>query len=216
MHIIQSKLLGLLEHGPITGLALREIGAKIGVKDSPQKVKHHLDQLAKKGFLRIDRKNNKIEKLGGGQIKTNMFALPIMGRANCGEATFFADNHIEEYLQVTKGILGDLAKRTNDLFVLKAVGPSMNRADINGDTIDDGDFVIVDRKNTAPKNGARVVSVVNGVANIKRLHVDEKHHQVVLMSESNQVIPPIYIDQSDLDQFLINGTVVKVMKQVQV
>jgi hypothetical protein len=34
------------------------------------------------------------------------------------------------------------------------------------------------------------------------------------MSESNQVIPPIYIDQGDLDQFLINGTVVKVMKQV--
>ena len=56
-HPIQVKLVelvvghGITNHG-IDGMTLRAIGAKVG-EASPQKVKHHLNQLVKYGFLDI-------------------------------------------------------------------------------------------------------------------------------------------------------------------
>ncbi len=213
MHITQQKILQLLETGPLNGLTLREIGAKVGEPDSPQKVKHHLDQLVAKGFIRIDKQANSIEKVQTGVTQGKMISLPIMGSANCGEAAFFADNQIEGYLQVTKGVLGDLVDKVKNLFVLRAVGSSMNRANIASEAIENGDFVIVDKKNIEPRTGNYVVSVIGGVANIKKIQVDFKNSQIILVSESSQDIPPIYIHKSDLDDYLIAGMVVKVLKQ---
>lgn len=213
MHTTQQKILQLLETGPLNGLTLREIGAKVGEPNSPQKVKHHLDQLAAKGFIRVDKQANAIERIESGGATGRMISLPIMGSANCGEATFFADNQIEGYLQVSKTILGDLYKRVKDLFVLRVVGNSMNRADVASDSIEDGDYVIVDKNQNTPREGGYVVSVISGVANIKKMYLDHKKSQVVLVSESSHDIPPIYIHTSDLDSYVIAGTVVKVMKQ---
>ena len=96
MHKIQEKLLKLIDAQEASNLTLRDIARLIGENGSPQKIKHHLDQLAKKGLIRIDKKNGKIEKARSGlNEKNNLVSLPIMGNANCGEATFFADNHIE-------------------------------------------------------------------------------------------------------------------------
>lgn len=212
MHLIQQKILKLLDAGPIENMSLREIGERVGASSSPQQVKHHLEQLATKGFLRIDKKRNRIEKTGSALVG-GLIALPIMGSANCGEATFFADDHIEGYLHVTKSVLGALASRIKDLFVLRAVGPSMNRAQVAEETIEDGDYVVIDKSQRKPTEGRCVVSVIAGVANIKKLHVDTKRQQIVLISESNQNLPPIYVHPDDLDDYLIAGTVVKVMKQ---
>lgn len=213
MHSIQQKLLTLIEKSPLEGLTLREIGAKVGEPESPQKIKHHLDQLAAKGFIVIDKNNNTIEKMVHQNSKGNVISLPIMGSANCGEATFFVDGQVEGYLQVTKKILGDLSNRVKDLFVLQAVGQSMNRADVEGDGIENGDYVIVDKKFVSPQDGQYVVSIINGVANIKKIFIDKKKSQIVLLSESSQNIPPIYIHQEDVDGYLIAGKVVKIMKQ---
>lgn len=212
MHLTQQKLLHLLETGPLIGLTLREIGTRVGEPDSPQKIKHHLDQLVAKGFVRIDKRANLIEKNKPGVVG-KFISLPIMGSANCGVATFFADNQIEGYLQVTKGVLGNLVDKVKNLFVLRAVGSSMNRANIASEAIEDGDFVIVDKKNIEPRTGNYVVSVISGVANIKKIQVDSKNSQIILVSESSQDIPPIYIHKSDLDDYLIAGIVVKVLKQ---
>lgn len=213
MHSIQQKILSLVEKGPVQGLTLREIGATVGEPESPQKIKHHLDQLAAKGFIRIDKKTNTIEKIAANSLEGKVISLPILGSANCGDATFFADGHVEGYLQVTKKVLGDLVKNVKNLFVLQAVGSSMNRADIFGDSIQEGDYVIVDKEKTNPKDGEYVVSAINGVANIKKIFVDKKKSQIVLLSQSSQNIPPIYVHQEDLDEYFVCGTVVKVMKQ---
>ena len=198
----------------ISGLALREIAGKIGETGSPQKIKHHLDQLAKKGLIVIDKRNNKIEKVNPGIDKNNnLISLPILGSANCGEATFFADNHIEGYLKVSRSILGDWLSSIKNLFVLRAVGSSMNRANIGENSIEDGDYVIVNKDQTTPQDGDYVVSVIDGVANIKKICVDEKNQQFILISESNQNLSPIFIHRGDLDNYLIAGKVVKVMKQ---
>lgn len=198
----------------ISGLALREIANKIGETGSPQKIKHHLNQLAQKGLIKIDKQKNTIVRITSGKDKgSGLISLPIYGSANCGEATFFADDHVEGYLKVSEGILGNLISKIKNLFVLRAVGSSMNRACVEDNTIEDGDYVIVDKESTTPKDGECVVSIVDGVANIKKIYVDNKNQQFVLVSESNQDLPPIYIHHDDIGEYLLAGKVVKVMKQ---
>lgn len=214
MHNIQEKILKLMDTTNISGLALREIANKIGEVGSPQKIKHHLDQLAKKGMIVVDKQNNQIRKIVLGiDKKNNLISLPILGSANCGEAAFFAENHVEGYLKVSKSILSDWISKIKDLFVLRAIGSSMNRAVIGDNSIEDGDYVIVDKGQVVPNDGEYVVSVIDGVANIKKIFVDNQNQQFVLMSESNQDLPPIYIHHGDLGEYLIAGKVVKVMKQ---
>jgi hypothetical protein len=56
MHPIQEKLLALSKKQNLAKLSLREMAAGIGLpKESPQKIKHHLLQLQKRGFVSIDR-----------------------------------------------------------------------------------------------------------------------------------------------------------------
>ncbi|MBI2436574.1 MAG: hypothetical protein HYV41_02410 [Candidatus Magasanikbacteria bacterium] len=120
MHEIQDNILKLLDTTDLSCLSLRQIAEKIGVIGSPQKIKHHLDQLAKKGFIRINQTGNKLERIGSGIHDTSIFiSLPILGSANCGQALSFANNHVEGYLKVTKTILGDLIKNVKNLFVRK-------------------------------------------------------------------------------------------------
>ena len=53
-HPLQAAIIELVINKDIDGLTLRAIGDKIGIKsNSPQKVKHHLTQLVKYGFLDI-------------------------------------------------------------------------------------------------------------------------------------------------------------------
>ena len=133
--------------------------------------------------------------------------------ASCGVATQFADETIDGYLNISKNII----KPRGKLFALRAVGESMNNADaptINGTTtpIEDGDFVIVDTSYlTVDENiGKYVVSVINGLANIKKLA--KRTYDYALLSESTDMSshPPIVIHEDD--NYLINGRVVTVIK----
>ena len=59
IHPIQEKLLQLSKEENLTKLTLREMAERIGVpRDSPQKIKHHLLQLQKKGFLKLVHRGN--------------------------------------------------------------------------------------------------------------------------------------------------------------
>ena len=58
-----------------------------------------------------------------------------------------------------------------------------------------------------------VLSVISGLANIKRLTEDKANKQIVLQSESSQFFPPIHIHEDDLDEYLVNGKVIEVIKQ---
>ncbi|PJC40356.1 MAG: hypothetical protein CO042_04195 [Parcubacteria group bacterium CG_4_9_14_0_2_um_filter_41_8] len=214
MHIIQEKLIKLMQEQNVSGLTLREIGRRIGEPDSPQKIKHHLGQLAKRGLVRFDNKRKTIERVQSGKVGAgNLISIPILGSANCGEAVIFADEHTEGYMRISQKILGSHAKRAKDLFAVRAVGESMNRANVFNDTIDEGDYVIIDKSRNDPKNHEYVLSVIDGMANIKKFILDEGNNQIILISESSKNFAPIYIHADDFDRCLINGTVVKVMKQ---
>ncbi|MCK9293351.1 hypothetical protein M0P25_04710 [archaeon] len=159
-------------------------------------LKEGIIKLNKKGLSDVKEKNNRF------------FSLPIVGFANCGPATIFADEKIEGYLKVSPGMLPRTKK---DLYVLVADGLSMNEARVNGKTIDDGDYVIIDSSYRVPRDGDIVVAVIDGMATIKKYRRDEENEQIVLEAESTEKFRPIFIHEGD--DFVISGKVVDVIKK---
>lgn len=205
MHHIQEKLLEIVEKKNLSAKTLREIGELIG-ETSPQKIKHHLMQLEKKGFVKIDPKTKGVSKMVAEQ-KGNLISVPVVGMANCGPATIFANENIENFLKVSARLL----KRKENLFAVRAQGLSMNNAKVDGNSIEDGDYLIIDSTDTVPNNGDIVLSVIDSMANIKKYLWDDENNQVVLVSDSSRDFPPIYIHEDD--NFIINGKVIQVIKK---
>lgn len=206
MHPLQVKILQLFGDGRRIELKLREIARQIGERH-PQKIKYHLQQLEKHGLVSIDEDNQEVIRTAnvtGGSAFAN---LPIMGAANCGTATALADNQVEGFLKVSKGLLPSLD--TGSLFALRARGDSMNAADIGGKNIEDGDYVIVQKTAEPPRNQEVVVSIIDGCANIKRFFRQEE--MIALLPQSKKDYPPIFIREDD--PYVVVGKVVKVIKQ---
>lgn len=209
MHSYQRALLDLAATRNLASMSLREIGRLIGA-ENPQTVRYHLDRLIANGLLRENRVKGLIERVNRKAVSRGIVPIPILGSANCGPAILFADQNLEGYLQVSESMLPTNKK---DIFAIKAIGPSMNRADINGRTIEDGDYVLVDGKVQRPKDGMYVLSVIDDVANIKKFVLDKANEQIVLVSESTQEFPPIHIHLDDQSSYQINGQVVQVLKR---
>lgn len=209
MHITQQKILKLAEKQNIDQMSLHEVGRLIG-EEHPQKIKHHLGQLRKKGFIETVKGKEVVRKNVRGAIKgTDFFNVPILGSANCGEATIFAEENLEGYLKISARLL----KKKKGIFAIKAEGSSMNRADMGGKSIEDGDYVIIDSEQKNPKNGDYVLSIIDDVANIKRYFEDKKNKQIVLLSESKANFPPIYIHPQEMPEYLVGGKAIQVIKK---
>jgi SOS-response transcriptional repressor LexA len=214
IHLTQQKLLILAKEQNLAGLTLRKIGELVDEPGSPQKIKHHLDKLIEKGLLlrSIDEKTLTLAGAGLDE-KSKLISLPIIGSANCGEAAVCADQKVEGYLKISLGVLeNSLKNKISSLFVLRAVGNSMNRANVNDKNIEEGDFVIVE-KNQSPANGDYIVSTIEGLANIKKFMFDKQSGQIILISESSLDLPPIYIHKDDYSDYFVCGKVVDVIKK---
>lgn len=207
MHKTQEQLLTLIDERNIGSLTLREVGNLIGEK-LPQKVKHHLTQLQIKGFIIINKKAQTIKRISNKAKQGELFlSLPIVGSANCGPAEIFANENIESYLKISKS----LVPYKKGLYVIKAEGNSLNRSSIKGKNIESGDYVIVDSENISPHDGDYIVSIIDGMANIKKYRLDKANERIVLQPESTQDFPPVFIHQDD--DFRISGKVLDVVKK---
>lgn len=141
-----------------------------------------------------------------GRKASDIISIPILGYASCGEANMFADENIEGYLALSKNIVS----KKDGVFVLKADGDSMNKANIRGKSINHGDYVLIDSEDKSAGDGDYVLSVIDGNANLKKLKV--KNGEVVLVPESdNKKHKPIYI--SNYDNFIINGKILAVVNK---
>lgn len=210
MHSIQEKLLKLIDQKILSDMTLRDIGKLIG-EPLPQKIKHHLEQLEKRGFINYDKKNKNISRIKTNSKSSSLFiSVPVIGAANCGPATIFANENIEGYLKISKNILN----KFKNIFAIKAQGLSMNKSNINGMSIEDGDYLIIDSDYRSPKNGDVVLSVIDDMANIKKYIFDEENNQIVLVSQSTKDIPPIYVHEDD--SFMVNGKVIQVIKKPKI
>ena len=209
MHELQEKLLKVIDEKNIGALTLRDIGALVGEK-LPQAVKHHLSQLERKGFISIDKKNKIIRRARSEARATGLFlTVPIVGSANCGPATIFADQNIEGYLKISKRLI----PKIKNLFAIKADGDSMNHAKISGKSIESGDFAIIDGDTKEARDGDYVLSIIDNLALMKRLRYDKKNHRIALISESSKSYDPIFVHEDD--DFHISGKIVDVVKKYE-
>ena len=193
-------------------MSLRQIAKFIDAEGKPQIVKYHLQKLEEAGLIQMNLAKGVIRPVHKGMVKRIrglFYSLPIVGAANCGPATVFADERIEGYVKVSTSLL---PRRKEGLYILVADGPSMNRAVIHdGDTIEDGDFVVVDSSCRTPKNGDVVVAVIDGMATIKRYKEDTERNRIILEAESTEDYYPIYLHESD--DFSVSGKVISVIKK---
>lgn len=190
-------------------MSLRDIAKVIGA-DHPQIIKHHLEQLERKGLIEWDKENKFIGKLSFS-VTTNIdfIVIPVFGSANCGSAAIYADERIEGHIKVSKKLL----KNNSKVFAIKALGSSMNNANVDGKNIEEGDYVIIDATDKNINNNDYVLSIIDEMANIKKIIIDRQHNQITLLSESTFNYPAIYIDETEGARYLVNGKVVQVIKQ---
>ena len=180
---------------------------------------YYLEKLSSAGFIqREDGRSRAIEVSIGvdvldedaipSPIGADSITVPIVGAANCGAADILAEGEVEGYVKVTRSLL----RKRDNIFALKAEGDSMNRASINGKTIEEGDYVLIDFEALDPKDGDYVLSVIDGCANLKKFYRDPNTGSIALVPESdNPEHKPIFI--SSEDDFMINGKIISVVKK---
>jgi repressor LexA len=173
------------------GPTVREIGEAFDIM-SPNGVMCHLNALVKKGLItRKGRSARAIQLVG---FKRGSPGLPLLGRVAAG-APLSAEalNEQLEYQDLFGG---------RDNFALKVRGQSMIE-----DHIDDGDYVVIKRQETAA-NGERVVAMIDNEVTLKRFY-KEKHN--IRLEPSNGKMAPIMVEpDSDIR---ILGVLVGVMRK---
>lgn len=212
MNIFQKRIVRLANEEGLEGLTLREIGKRVGI-NHPQTVKNNILKLKRLGLLDKAHQNDFMKEVKGAHFNDDvLFEIPILGYANCGEARTLAEEDFQGYLTVSSSIV----KKRPNLFVLIASGDSMDKSNIDGDSIEDGDYVIVDGNRQSPQNGDYVVSIIDGCANIKIFKKDHSRRIISLLSESKNNYPPIFIHERDFSSYFVNGTVIRIIKKPKI
>lgn len=169
--------------------SVREICAAVGLR-STSTVHSHLNKLEKLGYIRRDAtKPRAIEVLDKSEnadgLNQEILSLPVIGQITAGEP-ILAEQNIEEYIPLPANfVIG------KDNFILKVKGESMINAGIL-----DGDYVIVDKANTA-YNSQIVVALVNDdSATIKRFF---KEDDKIRLQPENDFMEPIILNTSEVN-----------------
>ncbi len=212
MNETQERILALAKQNDVSAMGVRELARQLGVH--PQTAKYHREQLIKKGLIR------RTGTFKASTVEQNIFdgadlvTIPYLGAANCGPAARFAGSEPEGRIGVSSRLLR--TKKFGSLFAIKADGNSMNQANLFGEPIEDGDFVIVDSE-VEPRKNDYVVATVNNLANIKKFvpefGSDGTLHRIILVSESSSEYEPIFIHPEDEDEGLIAGVAIQVLKK---
>lgn len=180
--------------------SFEEIGNGLGLS-SLATVHKHISNLEKKGLLKRDyNRSRSIDVLPVRGLfkrqapKTVDLSLPLMGRIAAGQPIEAVEN--PETIS-----LGDIT-RSKDVFVLQVKGESMK-----DEHIVDGDYVLVEKGNTA-RDGEIVVALVeNSEATLKRLF---REGQNIRLQPSNAAMKPIIVPAKSVQ---VQGRVVGVLRK---
>ena len=129
--------------------------------------------------------------------------IPLVGTVPAGPL-MLAEENFETWVRVQEETL---TPSTAQFFLLRVRGNSMNRAEVRGGKIEDGDLVLI-RQQPQADPGQIVVVVIDGEATVKRLAIGPDYW--VLKPEStNRSHQPIVLDR----EATIQGVVCRVLKQ---
>jgi repressor LexA len=159
------------------GPTVREIGEGFKIK-SPNGVMCHLKALEKKGLIK--RTGFQARAIQLVDYRPNTVDLPLLGHVAAGSPTQAVA--LEERLDF-KDLFGKAG-----FYALRVRGQSMIDSHI-----DDGDFVIIRKQDTA-QNGEKVVAMVDDEVTLKRYY-REKHR--IRLEPANSKMDPIFFDEDD-------------------
>ena len=181
--------------------SFEEIGDGLGLS-SLATVHKHISNLEKKGLLRRDyNRSRSIDVLPPrGRMKQTMAAmappltLPLLGRIAAGQP-------IEAVANPESISLNDFTS-AKDVFVLQVRGDSMQ-----DEAILDGDYVLVEKAQTA-RNGEIVVALVDGSdTTLKRFY---KEGDRIRLQPSNAAMQPIVVAAAAVQ---LQGRVIGVLRK---
>jgi repressor LexA len=173
------------------GPTVREIGLAFDIK-SPNGVMCHLKALEKKGLIKREGFSARAIQLLDHRFGSA--GLPFLGRVAAGSPTQAVpqDDRLE---------FKDLFSGPNN-FVLQVHGQSMIE-----DHIEDGDFVVIQKKDTAT-DGERVVAMINDEVTLKRFYREKNH---VRLEPSNKTMEPIIVNSTEDARIL--GVLIGVLRK---
>jgi len=95
------------------------------------------------------------------------------------------------------------------VFAVQISGTSMNKAKINNKTINDGDFVLVEKRETYDYND-KVLVIIDGLATVKIYRKFDEDNIVLAPDSTDKKHKPIFLTVED--NFVIDGKVIDVLK----
>lgn len=180
--------------------SVRELMSEMHYK-SPRSAMLLLEELENSNFLerKSDGSFRMVKDLDtGSNIRT--VEIPLVGNITCGIPMLVEEN-IEAMIKVSTSLL----KTGNKYFLLRAIGDSMNKADINT-----GDLMLIKQQSNA-ENGDRVVALIDDEATVKEYQ--RKGNIVALMPRSNNnKHKPIILEK----EFQIQGIVVATIPNIKI
>jgi repressor LexA len=185
----------LKEHIQSMGYApsIMEICAKFNLS-SPATVHKHLSHIEEKGLIRREQNLSRAIELVEDTSKTTLPEYQLLGHIMAGKPIEVIE--AREMMSLMPDPSG------KDIFVLKVKGQSMI-----DDHIQDGDYVIVERRDDA-KNGETVVALLdNESATLKRFYREKDH---IRLQPANETMEPIIVKEGD---FKIQGVVIGVLRK---
>jgi len=160
-------------------------------------VHEHLTNLERKGYIKRAYNESRGIELVPSDVLPRAMSLPLLGTVAAGLPI--------EAVQVPEsiGVPEDLVRRGGNHYVLRVRGNSMIDEQIR-----DGDFVIVNEKNTAD-NGEMVIALIDGTsATVKKFYRERDGR--IRLQPANESMNPIYVHENDIS---IQGIVVGVLRR---
>jgi SOS-response transcriptional repressor LexA len=212
MHEIRKKLLSLGNATDLSQFTYRQLAERVGAPHAAQ-VRHHLLQLEKQGKVVRDASGSLHTAANAVTNTGTLMSIPILGEVDCGIATKFASDNVEGYLTISPG--STRIRNVNGIFALKACGDSMDEAKIFGKAVHNSAYVLVQKHlGEDIRDGEYIVSLIDGMANLKKFRNDQLHDRIVLLSESSKGYPPIFIAEHDKDYYEVIGKAVDVISGI--
>lgn len=172
---------------------LQELGEHFGI--SKVTIHEHICALERKGAIRRARGEARaVEPADEPASGLSAFRpLPLLGYIAAGQPI----EAVEDKQTVN---LTAMLSSKKDCYVLRVKGDSMIDEQIR-----DGDFVIVEQRDTA-ENGETVVALLNtGEVTLKKLYREKGH---IRLQPANSQMKPIYVDQVQ-----VQGAVIGVLRK---
>ena len=182
--------------------SLEELRRELGV-GSTRTVFRYLQMLQEDGAIERRPGAPGVRLLRPSAVGMQTRAIPIVGHVAAG-SPMLAEENIEDWVRLPKSWA---SPPSDKFFLLHIRGTSMNKARVEGGTIEDGDLVLVHQQETA-RAGDIVVALLDGEATVKRL-VAAPGYYVLKPDSREQEHRPILVERD----FQVLGKVARVLKK---